>query len=74
MCFFKKKKQQHIDSKYQINDFINFRYKGDICPGYIYDVHQLESGEIVYDIQIGGECPAIVKEVREVNIIPTKTA
>lgn len=74
MCFFKKKKTQRINSKYQFNDQVNFRYKGEMCPGYIFGAHQLETGEIVYDIQIGGECPAIIKGVKEVDIIPVKTA
>lgn len=76
MCFFKKKKDNtkpEIDSKYQLGEMVRFRHKGEISPGYIYQIHQKEDG-IYYDIQIGGECPAIIEGVKEETVIPRKTA
>ena len=76
MCFFKKKKKKEepqIDSKYQLGEMIRFRYKGEISTGYIYRVY-LKGEEIYYDIQIGGECPAIVESVKQEIILPRKSA
>ena len=75
MCFFKKKKKiEPIIGKFHLNEMVRFRYKGEICPGYIYQVYKGENQEILYDVQIGGECPAIIKGVKEVNILPKKSA
>lgn len=74
MCFFKKKKKvakPQIDSKYQIGDMVRFRHKGDICTGYIYEVYQKNDG-VYYDIQIGGECPAIINSIKEETVLPPK--
>ena len=76
MCFFKKKKKEslpEIESKYQLGEMIRFRHKGEISTGYIYQVYQKDDG-VYYDIQIGGECPAIINGVKEETIIPRKTA
>lgn len=76
MCFFKKKKKKelvHIDSKYQMGEMVRFRHKGEIAPGYVYAIHKREDG-LYYDIQIGGECPAIIEGIKEETIIPRKTA
>lgn len=75
MCFFKKKKpKEPINSKYQLGEMVRFRHKGEISPGYIYAIYKNESGDILYDVQIGGECPAIINGVREENIHPKKVA
>ena len=76
MCFFKKKNKKepvHIDSKYQLGEMVRFRHKGEIAPGYVYAIHKREDG-LYYDIQIGGECPAIIEGIKEETIIPRKTA
>ena len=75
MCFFKKKKKfEPIKGKYQIGEMVRFRYKGEICPGYIYTLYKNQDGEILYDVQIGGECPVIITGVKEENIHPKKVA
>ena len=70
MCFFKKKKAkiQVTNNKYQVGEFIRFRYKGEVNPGVIYDVEQKEDGSILYQVQIGGECPIIINNVLEKDI------
>lgn len=70
MCFFKKKKEKIvvIGNKYKVNDFVHFKYRGEVAPGYIYDVRYGDVENIIYDIQIGGECPAIIKDVEEKDI------
>ena len=66
MCFFKKKKQEVIiHSAFVKGQNVKFKYRGDVCPGIIYDVKLDNDENVVYDIQIGGECPAIIKDVKE---------
>ena len=67
--FFKKKKKVVIEgNKYNIGNFINFRYKGEIKVGSIAKIYQDEEKNISYDINVGGECPYIVR-IDEKNII-----
>ena len=73
MCFFKKKKKEIIQGLFQIGDNVSFPYKGEKSPGIIYDIHKDEEGDIIYDVQIGGECPAIIKNVKESSIRPMKS-
>ena len=70
MCFFKKKnkKEPITGNKYQVGQTVRFRYKGEICPGYIYEVKQDDNKNIIYDVQIGGECPAIIVNIKEEEI------
>ena len=71
MCFFKKKnkKQPVTGNKYQLGETIRFRYKGEICPGYIYEVKYDSDKNIIYDVQIGGECPTIIVNIKEEEIL-----
>ena len=71
MCFFKKKKKVVItNNKYQLKQPVKFKRRDDVDPGVIYNIKQLDNGEIVYDVQIGGECPAVVRDVPEKDIFP----
>ena len=73
MCFFKKKKEV-IVSKYQMGQLVRFKYKGEMAPGYIYKIDKDQEGNIIYSIQIGGECPAIIDGVKEDTIHPGKVS
>ncbi len=66
--FKKRKKPEPIISKYHVGDFVQFRYQESLHPGYIYSVSKNEKNEVVYDIQIGGECPAIIKNILELDV------
>ena len=69
MCFFKKKKKiEVVTDKYQVGDFVSFPYRGEMSPGMVYGVSKDEQGNIIYSIQIGGECPVIIRAVKEVPI------
>ena len=75
MCFFKKKKKYEIvKGKYDFGEFVLFPYKGEVAPGVIYGTRKDSEGNIIYSIQIGGECPVIVSNIREEDVIPQKTA
>ena len=73
MCFFKKKTKEVIITKYKIGEFIAFKDRhNELTHGYIYSYKKDGVGNIIYDIQIGGECPAIIHDVSEdrIMIIP----
>lgn len=74
MCFFRRKKTVTvtIKGKYEVGDLVKFRHRGELDPGYIYAVYLNANNEVVYDVQVGGECPAIIKNVLEKDIIPRK--
>ena len=66
MCFFKKKKKVSITgNKYQLGQDVRFRYRDSMCPGVIYEIKLDSNGNVIYDIQLGGECPIVVKDVKE---------
>ena len=70
MLFKKKKKYPEI-AKYKMDDFVNFRYRGELYFGYIYDA-DIVDGKIEYTIQIGGQCPALIYKYKEEDIIGLK--
>ena len=71
MCLFKKKKSEVIlNSTYKKGQKVSFKRRDDVDPGIIFEVRKNSYGEIIYDIQIGGECPAIIKDVNEKDIFP----
>ena len=72
MCFKRKKKVITINSRYHKGDVVNFKYRNEICPGIIHDVSISHSGEIVYDIQIGGECPTVIRDIKDQDIFLRK--
>ena len=70
---FKKKDKYPENAKYKKGDFVNFRRRGDLCFGYIYEAFIRDDGGIIYTIQIGGQCPALIYNWREEDIIGLKT-
>lgn len=69
MCFWKKKKEINIDSKYQLGELVLFKYRNDLMNGYIYKIYLSPSGEVIYDIQIGGEYPAVINNIPETEVV-----
>lgn len=65
MCFFKKKKKIEIETKYKVGDPVRFRYRGELCYGWIYDVFPKAEGQTIYNVQVGGQCPAIIEGLKE---------
>ena len=71
MCLFKKKKKVVISgNKYRVGENIKFKKRDDVNPGIIYAVKLDKDGNIIYDVQIGGECPAIISDIQEKDIFP----
>ena len=68
MCFFRKKAKVEVNGKYQLGESVRFKYRGEVCPGYIYRVYLDNNDNVVYDVQIGGECPTIIVNIKEEEI------
>lgn len=73
MCWIFKKKVYPQNAKYKKGDYVNFRYRGDLYFGYINDASLNDNGQVVYVIQIAGQCPAFIKDYNESDIIGLKT-
>ena len=69
--FFKKKNKYPNLAKYKKGDFVNFRYRDELCFGYIYMAY-LEDGKITNTIQLGGQCPSFIYDYKEEDIIGIK--
>lgn len=77
MCIFRKKNKPKIiiDSKYKKGDCVNFRYKDELYFGWIWSIYYKNIDgvpQIAYDIQIGGQCPTIVRGILENKILSIK--
>ena len=46
--------------------------RGEVTNGYIYRIYLSPNGEVMYDIQVGGECPSILNEILENKVIKRK--
>ena len=64
MCLFKRKPKKVIESKFHDGEYVRFRYRGELTTGWIYNIYENEGG-VIYDIQIGGQCPAILYGFKE---------
>lgn len=75
MVFLRKRKKQTepiTNAKFKDSQFVGFHVNNELYTGYIYAIHRQLNGDIVYDIQIGGECPAIKRDVPENKIFAKK--
>ena len=71
MCFFKKKQKYPINAKYQKADYVYFRYRDDLFFGYIHNAKE-ENNKITYTIQVAGQCPYLIHDYKEEDIIGLK--
>ena len=70
--WFKKKKKYPENAKYKLDDFVNFRYRGELYFGYIYEAFLTKENKVLYTIQIAGQCPALIHDYKEEDIIGIK--
>ena len=74
MCLFKRKKikyQYPEKAKYQLDDYVNFRYRNELYFGYICSA-KINDGKVIYTIQIEGQCPSFIYNFNEEDIIGIK--
>ena len=69
---FNRKKKYPEAAKYKEDDCVSFRYRDDLAFGYIYDAKIDSDGKVSYTIQIGGQCPALLYDFKEENIVGLK--
>ncbi len=70
--FFKKKAKKEAypeSAKYKKRDFVRFRHRGELHCGFIFDAALDEDGNVIYTIQMGGECPTFVYNYKEDTIV-----
>ena len=72
MFWFKKKNKYPLEAKYKKGDFVNFRYRDELCFGYIFMAYVGEDKKITYTIQMGGQCPSLLHNYKEEDIIGYK--
>ena len=65
MCFFKKKKTLITWNRFQLGQLVSFKYRDEINPRIIYHINLDKDNKIIYDVQIGGECPAVISDIKE---------
>ena len=69
---FKRKNKFPEMAKYKENNCVSFRFRDDLAFGYIHDAKLGKDGKISYTIQLGGQCPALLYDFKEENIIGLK--
>ena len=78
MCFFRRKtklNKSKIESRFKKGDFVNFRYRDELCFGWIWSIYtrKIDERQIIhYDIQVGGQCPAVVIGIPESKVLGIK--
>jgi hypothetical protein len=77
VCWFRKRKQStpKIESKFHKGDYVNFRYKDELYFGWIWTIYTRKVNDrvlVFYDIQLGGQCPSILREVPESKVLNLK--
>lgn len=68
---FKKKSTQNMwpeEAKYKMRDFVRFRHRGELHFGFVHEA-RVEDGEVIYTLQMGGECPTFVYNYKEDKIV-----
>ncbi len=66
------KKKYPAAAKYKVKDFVNFYHRGEMRFAWIYDAKVDKSGAVSYTMQVGGQCPALIYDVPEADIIGLK--
>ena len=64
---FKKKKKEEviIDAKFPVGEFVYFRHRDELSFGWVYAIKKDPTGKILYDVQVGGQCPSVIYDLPE---------
>ena len=68
---FKKKSKKPVwpvEAQYKFRDFVRFRHRGELHFGFVHEA-RVENGEVIYTLQMGGECPTFVYDYKEDQIV-----
>lgn len=70
MCLRKKTNiETKLDSKFKKNDYVDFWYKDDIYFGHISDVKLDKANNVIYDIDVAGQCPIMIENIKEEKVV-----
>lgn len=61
----KKKEKPVVGAKFVLGDDVYFMRRGEKTYGRIYRVFTGEDGEILYDVQVAGQCPYFLYGMKE---------
>jgi len=69
--FFRKREKRPIivTNIYHLGDYVDFFYKDDLYFGHISKINLDESNNVIYDIDIAGQCPTTITDVSESKIV-----
>lgn len=65
---FGKKQKAVVTGKYQEGDLVYYVRRGERTVGYIYNIYADADGTVLYDVQVGGQCPYIWHGLKEDEI------
>ena len=73
MCLFRRKyKYKYPElAKYKLNDYINFRHNNELYFGYVISA-KINENKVIYTIQVEGQCPFLISNYKEEDIIGLK--
>ncbi len=57
------------DSKFKMGEYVDFFHKDDLYFGHICNIYLDANGDVLYDIDIAGQCPATLSEIKEENVV-----
>lgn len=58
-----------INSKFRLNDYVDFFHKDDIYFGHISKIYLDDKGNVIYDIDIAGQCPTTLVGIKEEKVV-----
>ena len=69
--FFRRKKEEKtpINSIFHKNEFVDFWHRDDVYFGLVSDIKINEKNQVVYDIDIAGQCPTTFTGILESEVI-----
>jgi hypothetical protein len=66
--FKKKAPKKVIESFSKKGDFVRFMFHGEMTYGYIYEIKEAADGSVLYDIQVGAQCPWVAPDIPEAGV------
>lgn len=67
------KKKYPAAAKYGLRDCVRFYHRGDMRVAWVYGAAvDKKSAAVTYTLQVGGQCPALIYDVPEGDIIGLK--
>ena len=57
------------DSEFKLGEYVDFFHKDDLYFGHISNIYLDANGDVLYDIDIAGQCPATITEIKEEKVV-----